>query len=129
MGLTASTMLILIQGAVPWQRRAVATGLVQFSRTIGGAVGVGLMGGILTSFVGTVSSGILDPIARNGLNPADLASGRASLAAGLGVVYWILFAAAGAACAMAIRLMPDVRLGHEIEPAPGHAARPAQPPG
>ena len=118
MGLTATTILILIQGAVTWQRRAVATGLVQFSRTIGGAVGVGVMGGILTAFVGAVSSGILDPIARTQLSSADLASGRASLAAGLGVIYWILFAAAAASCALAIRFMPDVTLGHEIESAP-----------
>ena len=64
MGLTSTTLLVVIQGAVAWQRRAVATGLVQFSRTIGGAVGVGVMGGVLTAFVGTASSAILDPIAR-----------------------------------------------------------------
>ena len=42
MGLSSTTILVMVQAAVPWQRRAVATGLVQFSRTIGGAVGVGL---------------------------------------------------------------------------------------
>ncbi|HEY5436153.1 MAG TPA: MDR family MFS transporter [Candidatus Limnocylindrales bacterium] len=118
MGLTATTLLIVIQGAVAWQRRAVATGLVQFSRTIGGAVGVGVMGGILTAFVGAVSSGILDPIARNQIPPDVLAAGRESLASGLGVIYWILFGSAAAACALAVRYMPDVALGHEIEAAP-----------
>ncbi len=51
--------------SVPWQRRAVATGLVQFSRTIGGAVGVGLLGGIVTAAVGDSSAVVLDPIGRN----------------------------------------------------------------
>jgi hypothetical protein len=45
MGLSATTILVMVQAAVPWQRRAVATGLVQFSRTIGGAVGVGCWAG------------------------------------------------------------------------------------
>ncbi|MBI3751012.1 MAG: MFS transporter [Chloroflexi bacterium] len=115
MGLTSTTLLVIIQGAVAWQRRAVATGLVVFSRTIGGAVGVGLMGGVLTAFVGTASSGILDPIARSTLAPALLATDRAALAAGLGVDYWILFGAAVATCLLAIRSMPDVALGHELE--------------
>ena len=55
MGLSSTTLLVVIQGAVEWQRRAVATGLVQFSRTIGGAVGVGVMGGVLTAFVGAAT--------------------------------------------------------------------------
>ncbi len=125
MGLTSTTILIVVQGAVAWQRRGVATGLVQFSRTIGGAVGVGVMGGILTAFVGTASSGILDPIARTQLSQATLEASRASLADGLGVIYWILFAAAVGACALALRYMPDVRIGHEIGDATrGAAARP-----
>ena len=115
MGLMSTTLLVIIQGAVAWQRRAVATGLIQFSRTIGGAVGVGLMGGVLTAFVGTASSAILDPIARSSLPAASLVSDRAALAAGLGVIYWVLVAAAIAALAMAVRSMPDVRLGHEID--------------
>ncbi len=110
MGLTATTILIVVQGAVAWGRRAVATGLVQFSRTIGGAVGVGVMGGILTAFVGAASSAILDPIGRGQLTPAALDAGRASLADGLGVIYWILFAAAASAALLAIRFMPDVRI-------------------
>ncbi len=106
MGLTATTVLVTIQGAVPWNRRGVATGLVQFSRTIGGAVGVGIMGGILTAFVGSASSAILDPT-----HPATNPAGRADLAAGLGWIYWILFAAAAVSLVVAVRRMPDVRLG------------------
>ena len=115
MGLMSTTILVIIQGAVAWQRRAVATGLVQFSRTIGGAVGVGVMGGILTGFVGAASSAILDPVARSTLPTSVLVTDRAALASGLDIVYALLVAAAIATLLLAIRTMPDVSLGHEID--------------
>ena len=112
MGLTSTTLLVVIQGAVTWDRRAVATGLVQFSRTIGGAVGVGIMGGVLTAFVGAASSAILDPQAAQ---TADLQAARDSLASGLTVVYALMAVAAAAVLILAVRTMPDVSLGHELE--------------
>ena len=111
MGFSSTVLLIMVQGAVPWQRRATATGLVQFSRTIGGSVGVGVMGGILAAFVGTASSAILDPIGRAQLTPDQLAAGRDALAAGLQVVYWLMAVAGFAALVTAIRTMPAARLG------------------
>jgi EmrB/QacA subfamily drug resistance transporter len=116
MGFTSTTLLVVIQGAVMWDRRAVVTGLVQFSRTIGGAVGVGIMGGILTAFVGAASSAILDPIARQSADSAALAAARDSLASGLGVVYWLMLVAALGAFFLSVRSMPDVSLGHELAP-------------
>ncbi len=127
MGLSSTTLLVVIQGAVAWDRRAVATGLVQFSRTIGGAVGVGIMGGILTAFVGTASSAILDPVARTTADPAALEAARDSLGAGLGVVYWLMVVGAVGAFVIAVRAMPDVELGHELETA--GQERDALPPG
>jgi len=114
MGLTSTTLMIVIQGAVPWKRRAVATGLVGFSRTIGGSVGVGVMGGILAAFVGSASSAILDPIARRTLPAAALASGRDALASGLTVTYAIMAVAAALTCLIAFRAMPAVELGHQM---------------
>jgi len=114
MGLMSTTLLVVIQGAVEWRRRALATGLVQFSRTIGGAVGVGIMGGVLTAFVGAASSAILDPAGRAGISPEAAAAARTSLSSGLGVSYWIMAAAAIVAFVLAVRTMPDVALGHEI---------------
>jgi len=119
MGLSSTTLLVVIQGSVGWDRRATATGLVQFSRTIGGAVGVGIMGGILAAFVGAASSAILDPAGRASLAPEALEAGRQSLAAGLVVVYWIMAGASIAAFLLALRAMPDVRLGHGTQPDPG----------
>ncbi len=110
MGLTSTTILVMVQAAVPWQRRAVATGLVQFSRTIGGAVGVGLLGGIVTASVGGASAAILDPIGRNSIPAAQLAAMRASLSGGLEWVFVILFVDALVVAAVAIRMMPAVRV-------------------
>ncbi len=118
-GLASTTLLVVIQGAVEWQRRAVATGLVQFSRTIGGAVGVGVMGGVLTAFVGTASSAILDPVGRGSVSPAAAAAARASLASGLTVTFWLMLGAAALACLLAIRSMPNVSLGHELSSTAG----------
>jgi EmrB/QacA subfamily drug resistance transporter len=125
MGLASTTLLVVIQGAVVWDRRAVATGLVQFSRTIGGAVGVGVMGGILTAFVGAASSAVLDPITRTTADPSALEAARASLASGLGVVYWLMAGCAVLAFVLAVRTMPDVALGHELETDAGRADRAA----
>jgi MFS family permease len=125
MGLSSTTLLVIIQGSVAWGRRAVATGLVQFSRTIGGAVGVGLMGGILAAFVGAASSAILDPFARGSLSQAELDAGRAALASGLTVTYWLMAAAAVASWIVAVRTMPDARLGHQVADARPRGAAPA----
>ncbi|HEY8437140.1 MAG TPA: MDR family MFS transporter [Candidatus Limnocylindrales bacterium] len=114
MGLMSTTLLVVIQGAVEWQRRAVATGLVQFSRTIGGAVGVGVMGGVLTAFVGAASSAILDPVARGSVSAETAAAARDALASGLNVTFWLMLAAAAVACVLAVRAMPNVALGHEL---------------
>jgi EmrB/QacA subfamily drug resistance transporter len=110
MGLSATTILVMVQAAVPWQRRAVATGLVQFSRTIGGAVGVGLLGGIVTASVGGASAVILDPIGRNFIPGAQLAAMRSSLSGGLEWVFVILAVDAAVVAAVAIRMMPAVRI-------------------
>ena len=116
MGLSSITILVMVQAAVPWQRRAVATGLVQFSRTIGGAVGVGLLGGIVTASVGSASAKILDPIGRDLIPAAQLASMRSSLSGGLEWVFAILAIDALVVAAVAIRLMPAVRIERRAQP-------------
>jgi MFS family permease len=128
MGLSATTILVMVQAAVPWQRRAVATGLVQFSRTIGGAVGVGLLGGIVTASVGGASAVILDPIGRNFIPAAQLAAMRSSLSGGLEWVFVILVVDAVVVAAVAIRMMPAVRIERRSAPgaAPPHNVSAAQ---
>ncbi|HEX8939762.1 MAG TPA: MDR family MFS transporter [Candidatus Limnocylindrales bacterium] len=124
MGLASTTILVVVQGAVEWRQRGVATGLVQFSRTIGGAVGVGLMGGILTAAVGSAASAILDPIQRSTIPAAQLAAGRSALAGGLGWIFLVLLAAAIGALLLAVRSMPAVQVGRRAaQAAAGEAPR------
>lgn len=52
MGTFSAPLLIVIQSTVEWSQRGSATALNQFSRTIGGAVGVALMGVILERYLG-----------------------------------------------------------------------------
>ncbi len=64
MGAFTAPLLIVIQASVDWGRRGAATALNQFARTIGGAVGVSLLGVLLQGFV----SGARDPLTeRHGL--------------------------------------------------------------
>jgi EmrB/QacA subfamily drug resistance transporter len=110
MGLSATTILVMVQASVPWQRRAVATGLVQFSRTIGGAVGVGLLGGLVTAAAGNASGQILDPIGRNLIPAAQLAAMRSNLSGGLEWVFIVVAIDAVVTGAVAWRFMPTVHV-------------------
>ncbi len=47
LGLMSTSFVIAVQNAVPWNLRGVATASTQFFRTIGGTVGVAVMGTIL----------------------------------------------------------------------------------
>lgn len=64
MGMTMLSLLLAVQGTVPREQLGVATSLGQFTRSIGGAVGVAVMGAIVAA--------ALPP---GGPNPAALAIG------------------------------------------------------
>jgi EmrB/QacA subfamily drug resistance transporter len=49
MGMTMLSLLLALQNAVPRQRLGVATSVGQFTRSIGGAVGVSMMGAIVAA--------------------------------------------------------------------------------
>jgi EmrB/QacA subfamily drug resistance transporter len=115
MGLTSTPLLVAIQTDVGWEQRGQATGLVQFSRTIGGAVGTGLLGALLAAAVGPAASTILDPIARGSIPAAQLANTRTALEGGLWWIYLILAAAGAGAWLLAVRLMPAVSIGEMAE--------------
>ncbi len=111
MGLTTTPLLVGVQTTVAWNERGRATGLLQFSRTIGGAVGTGLLGALLAAAVGPTASAILDPIARLQIPAVDLEAVRVALAAGLTSIHAALAAAAIGAWLLAIRLVPADRIG------------------
>ncbi|GCE14007.1 MDR family MFS transporter [Tengunoibacter tsumagoiensis] len=49
LGFSSSAYILSVQNAVPWNLRGVATASTQFFRTIGGTIGVAIMGSILNA--------------------------------------------------------------------------------
>ena len=49
LGPSSLSQVLVIQHVVPEKRRGIATSLVPFSRTVGGSIGVGALGGILAA--------------------------------------------------------------------------------
>src|SRR5690625_4695147 len=49
MGLTSTSFIVAIQTTVRWEIRGIATAMNMFMRTIGSALGVALLGGILNN--------------------------------------------------------------------------------
>lgn len=112
LGLTMLTLLIAVQQAVERTELGVATSLNQFSRAIGGALGVALMGAVLTSGLAThlqraasfedspLSSeqaaafasnpnALIDPQARSGLPDETFSVLQDAMAASVRPVFWV----------------------------------------
>lgn len=91
-GNASTAFLLAPQNAVPWSMRGAVTSSTQFARTIGGAVGVALLGAALNARMAAevsgenaeaIESALLTPATRAGL-PADVV-GRLSTAMGEGL--------------------------------------------
>ena len=131
LGLTMLTLLIAVQQAVERTQLGVATSLNQFSRAIGGAFGVAIMGAVLTAGlasqltkVATVPgstittkqaaefasnpNALIDPVARAELSPDTLTILQQAMAAAIHPVFWV----GAAVCVLALfacLLMPKRR--------------------
>lgn len=111
LGLTMLTLLIAVQQSVARTQLGVATSLNQFSRSIGGAVGVAVMGAVLTAGLAThlsalarASNGaltqeraaelaanpnaLIEPQARAALPPATLDALQGAMASSIHNVFW-----------------------------------------
>src|ERR1700694_6103842 len=100
MGAFTAPLLIVIQTIVDWTRRGAATALNQFSRTIGGAVGVSLMGVLLQRYI---------------ISAKDPLGARAQLQAGLQADFVVLVALAAAMFVIATTiLVASRRAGKEM---------------
>src|ERR1700693_5272021 len=108
MGAIAAPLLIVIQNIVEWSRRGAATALNQFSRTIGGAVGVSLMGVLLQGYVNSSK----DPL-----------GARVQLQAGLHADFVVLVVLAASMLAIATAILVVARRG-EKEMGPAAVADP-----
>jgi EmrB/QacA subfamily drug resistance transporter len=109
MGAIAAPLLIVIQSLVDWSRRGAATALNQFSRTIGGAVGVSLMGVLLQRYINSAS----DPL-----------NAPAQLQSGLQAVFAVLVVLAALMLAIAVAILVVARRA-EKEMGPAAVAGPA----
>ena len=109
MGAFTAPLLIVIQTLVDWSRRGAATALNQFSRTIGGAVGVSLMGVLLQRYINAAK----DPL-----------SARAQLQAGLQADFVVLVVLAALMLVIAIAILVVSRRAQK-EMGPAAVAGPA----
>ena len=111
LGLTMLTLLIAVQQSVGREQLGIATSLNQFSRSIGGAVGVAIMGAVLSAGLashlqefahtsgGTLTperaaelasnpNALIEPEARAALPPAVLDELQEAMAASIHKVFW-----------------------------------------
>ncbi|HEX7955725.1 MAG TPA: MDR family MFS transporter [Pyrinomonadaceae bacterium] len=127
LGLTMLTLLIAVQQSVGRAQLGIATSLNQFSRSIGGAVGVAIMGAVLSAGLashlqrfastsaGTLTperaaelasnpNALIEPQARAALAPEVLDELQESMAWAIHRVFWTGTALAGLAFLVALRL-------------------------
>lgn len=139
-GFTAFT--ISVQNAVEWARRGVATSTVQFARTMGGTLGVAVLGAVFSGLLARELAGIdgltvaianqlLDARQRAGLQAEVVTASATAIGVALGPVLWLTGAFAAAAVLPALRMprgsarrhtAPDLRPEKPV--APEHAAIP-----
>lgn len=112
LGLTMLTLLIAVQQAVDRSQLGIATSLNQFTRAIGGALGVGVMGSVLSAGLsrhllqaaaagtGGLSAekaaefasnpnALIEPAAKASLDPAILAVLQQAMGASIHMVFWV----------------------------------------
>src|SRR6266567_2669233 len=113
-GFYTVTTVLAAQTAVGWEHRGVVTSASQFSRNIGGTVGVSIAGAIFTAGVLSATAGglnpndLLSPGARATLAPEQLAELRAILGSSLRSVY-LLFVGVAALSTLVAVFLPGGR--------------------
>jgi EmrB/QacA subfamily drug resistance transporter len=111
LGFSSTSYLVSVQNAVPWRRRGVATSSVVFFRTVGGSLGVAIMGAFLNASLGTRyraavdraaggdenlgrllsdPNALLQPAVRDRIPDAAYSKLAGALAASLSPAFWVL---------------------------------------
>jgi MFS family permease len=111
LGFSSTSYLVSVQNAVPWRRRGVATSSVVFFRTVGGALGVAVMGALLNASLGeryraavdraaggdeglrrllSDPNALLQPAVRSRIPEAAYSELAGALAASLSPAFWVL---------------------------------------
>lgn len=131
-GFSSVAFMLAVQESVSWGQRGVATASLPFARSIGGSVGVAVMGALLTWHMapllashdlatsGSVTSALLDPGTRAALSPGVLDQLQQALADALHRVFILTGVASlvGFGCALAF---PSISHSLWTSPAPGGA--------
>lgn len=101
MGLANTALILAVQTSVAWNERGVATASTLFARTIGGALAVGVMGGILNAALAAEpalpadgASAALAQRELDKLDPATLELLGRVLGEGLARAFWLIAAMA-----------------------------------
>lgn len=104
MGLSNTALVIAVQTSVGWEQRGIATASTMFFRTIGGALAVSGMGGVLNAVLAEtpgvsheLASRVLSAEGMRGIDPALLARVSGALDRGIGIIFWLIAASAAAA--------------------------------
>ena len=111
LGFSSTSYLVSVQNAVPWRRRGVATSSVVFFRTVGGSLGVAIMGAFLNASLGenyraavdraaggdeglgrllSDPNALLQPAVRGRIPEEAYSELAGALAASLGPAFWVL---------------------------------------
>jgi MFS family permease len=111
LGFSSTSYLVSVQNAVPWRRRGVATSSVVFFRTVGGTLGVAVMGALLNASLGeryraavdraaggdaglerllSDPNALLQPDVRSRIPEAAYSELAGALAASLSPAFWVL---------------------------------------
>ena len=121
MGLSIPSFLIAVQSSVPRHSLGTATATVQFSRSIGGTVGVSVMGVVLAMQLANglraagldpnmVSVDVLLDSASGAVNPAMIATVRGALTYAIVSVFWVAFVSSMGGF-IVTALAPKARIG------------------
>jgi MFS family permease len=117
LGLSMLTLLIASQHAVARAQLGITTSLNQFSRSIGGALGVALLGAFLAAGLAAYShdpNALVNPEARAHIAPAELAALQAALEQTLRTIFAVCAAVVAVALLVAAVAMPkgSIRTAH-----------------
>jgi MFS family permease len=115
LGLTMLTLLIASQHAVRREQLGITTSLNQFSRSMGGALGVAILGALLAAGLAEFSTdpnALVNPEARAKIAPADLLALQGALEGTLRTIFWTSAAVVAIALLAALRI-PRGKVGEE----------------
>ncbi|QSQ26323.1 MFS transporter [Pyxidicoccus parkwayensis] len=106
LGFASTALLIAVQTSVGWELRGVATASNMFFRTIGGVLGVGIMGGVMVSQLIkdpniplSAANALLGPDHGHGVPEEMLKTLSGALGTGLSINFWLICAFSVAAFA------------------------------